>query len=94
MDLMFKTCRARNGYQGAFVAEHNGYLCFLEPVPACFSRAGHQIPRLTVHWSIQQGGGWTFRGGPEVETLADGIADSIPDAETYMKDWLDQHSQD
>ena len=80
IDLVFQTS---DGYPGGFVAESNGYMCFIEP-QAKDSHINYQ--RL-----IQEGGGWTHRGGASVNTLIEGTAMSSTQAEEQIIKWLEEN---
>ena len=55
-----------------FVAEVDGYLCFIIPAVD-----GGQ---LVFNWSVQSGGGWTFRGGRNITKHAMGQALTVSHA--------------
>jgi len=57
-----------------FVAEFDGYMCFLEPLV---------ISQETIHyhWLVQEGGEWTHRGGSEINTRAEGEVFSAAQAD-------------
>ena len=50
--------------RGGFVAEVDGYLCFITPEV--------ESGLLVFDWAVQSGGGWTFRGGDSVTQHATG----------------------
>lgn len=57
------------------------YLCFMKPIVTDGS--------LLWEWSIQSGGGWTGRGGPDVHRHAHDVETSAEGAQAAMKAWLD-----
>jgi len=65
----------------SFFTEVDGYLCFLKPVTEGSS--------LLWQWSVQSGGGWNGRGGPDVHQHAEGVEISAKDAEDAMQTWID-----
>ena len=65
----------------SFFTEVDGYLCFMKPIVADGS--------LLWEWSIQSGGGWTSRGGPDVHRHAHDVETSAEGAQAAMKAWLD-----
>ena len=100
-DLSFKPS---GGHPGGFVAEADGYLCFIVPEvdPALVAAQDEKRPPpvqptraqpddLVFRWKVQEGGGWTHRGGDKVVTRAEGIAFSAETAEASINDWLDEH---
>jgi len=100
-DLQFKTS---GGHPGGFVAEVDGYLCFVVPEvdpalvaaqneerPQSVQRPQAQSDQIVFRWKVQEGGGWTHRGGEKVVTLAEGIAFSAETAEQHIYEWLDEH---
>lgn len=60
-DLLFQ---AADGAPGGFVADVDGYLCFVLAVDGSGG--------IMWKWQIQSGGGWTHRGGASVKTHAEG----------------------
>ncbi len=66
---------------GGFVAEHDGYSCFIYP----------QIGDTWV-WSIHSGGGWSHRGGDFTQTHVEGTARSTEHATRQICMWLEQHT--
>lgn len=70
------------GFPGGFVSESDGYLCFIEP-----KTIGGE--RIQYHWMIQEGGGWTHRGGDSVNKLIEGTALSSTQAEEKIMEWLE-----
>jgi hypothetical protein len=65
-----------------FVSEVEGYLCFIKPIIAEGS--------LLWEWSIQSGGGWTTRGGPDVHQHAKDVELSARDAQEAIEAWIDE----
>ena len=65
----------------SFFTEADGYLCFMKPIVADGS--------LLWEWSIQSGGCWTGRGGPDVHRHAHDVETSAEGAQAAMKAWLD-----
>lgn len=80
INLVFKTSE---GFPGGFVSEFDGYLCFIEPE----AREGH----INYRWLIQEGGGWTHRGGNTVNKLIEGTSMSSTQAEEKIIEWLEVH---
>jgi len=82
MKLKFQTAA---GALGGFVAEVDGFLCFITP-EAMPDQAGG------IYWkySIQSGGGWTHRGGETVTTHAEGGTFSAIGAEEAIVEELAQ----
>jgi len=80
MSIEFKVSGAPR--PGGFVAMVDGYNCFLAPV----------IEEGILHWkwSVQSGGGWSHRGGREVQTHVEGVAWSAAEAEQAICDALEQ----
>ncbi len=81
MKLIFKTAA---GASGGFVAEADGFLCFLTPEAMPDVGGG-------IYWkySIQSGGGWTRRGGENVITHIEGGTFSALAAEEAMVEELE-----
>ncbi len=65
---------------GGFVADVDGYLCFLLP--------SIESGRIVWKWLVQSGGGWTHRGGAEVVKHAEGTAFSTYEADAELKEAL------
>lgn len=78
------TYQTSDGIPGGFVAEHDGYLCFIEPEVVS--------GRVEFRWAIQEGGGWTHRGGEDVVKLVDGTAISCTQAEKQIEKWLEENA--
>lgn len=72
-----------------FYAEVDGYICFIKPLPN-----GARSPLidgvLNWEWKVQIGGGWTHRGGYDVETPGSGLEGSAKAAEDAIQRWLDE----
>lgn len=71
------------GYPGGFVAEIDGYLCFI--LSNDDKETNHIRP---WKWFIQIGGGWTSRGGEKIKTLAEGLAPNALDADSDIYEAL------
>jgi len=69
----------------SFFTEVDGYLCFMKPIVVDGS--------LLWEWSIQSGGGWTGRGGPDVHRHAGDVETSAENAQASMSAWLDAPSK-
>ncbi len=81
MDLFFKVAA---GYPGGFVAEVDGYNCFVLP----------QLDsgQLVYRWDIQEGGGWTHRGGATVVSRQSGITTTAEAAEAAISRWIESNA--
>ncbi|MCU7882389.1 MAG: hypothetical protein KZQ60_19090 [Candidatus Thiodiazotropha sp. (ex Lucinoma aequizonata)] len=84
INLVFQTS---GGFQGGFVSESDGYLCFIEPE----ATSGE---RIQYRWTIQEGGGWTHRGGDTVNKLIEGTAMSSTQAEEQIIKWLEENQSE
>ncbi len=61
----------------------------------CFVEAEVQNERLWWRWTIQSGGGWSWRGGEEIVTHATGLEYRPDNAKRAIDEWLDQsHGED
>lgn len=78
MNRQFKTT---GGYPGGFVTDIDGFLCFILP-----QAEGGQV---SFQWAIEEGGGWTHRGGEHVVRRAEGVAYSTDSAEESMERWVE-----
>ncbi|MES2877511.1 MAG: hypothetical protein V4713_03745 [Pseudomonadota bacterium] len=72
--------KVSGGYPGGFVAEVDGYLCFVNPVV--------DGGRIVWAWTIQSGGGWGGRGAGPIVKHSTGTALSAQFAEDDIHEEL------
>ena len=79
MNRQFKTT---DGIPGGFVTDIEGFLCFIQPV------IDHG--QIRYQWIIQEGGGWTYRGGEHVVERAVGTTYSSISAEKAIESRIEE----
>lgn len=62
--------------------QRDGYMCFIEPMTT--------DGLLGWQWFIQEGGGWTWRGGEEVRRVAEGKIPLASYGARYAKEAIDE----
>lgn len=80
MTMLFEVA----GDGDSLVSEIDGYLCFMRPV----NMAGSLV---VWRWLVQSGGGWTHRGGVEVNTHAEGEEIGAAAATAAIEDWINNY---
>ncbi|MDD2661661.1 MAG: hypothetical protein PHY54_18575 [Methylococcales bacterium] len=79
MDITYETSA---GMPGGFVANVEGYLCFIEP------KILDGV--IAWYWVIQSGGGWSCLGSEKVKQHFEGVAPSSLTAQAGMIESLEK----